>query len=158
MKFGCAKRESLLRKVFLRCGHYYQSGELFYQRLWRQRLRQIGFWVNSVEKRDAHHLWDLRLRSTLSAEAYLLLSRPAPKTLLKATDLLEKQLQADIRQIGSEFGVPIPRDSVSVSRHGIYYRVAFLWPKGQPGIWLQATKKSDAFSFLMRPWLRQTRN
>jgi hypothetical protein len=158
MKSGYDKKESRQRKKLPRRDYYYQSGQLFYHRLWRQRLLQLGFRVISVEKLDAHHLWDLRLDGSLSAQSQLLLSRPVSRKPETAAHLLEKQLQAQIQQIGAEFGAPIPNDCIVVVRHGTYFRVAFGWPKGRPGILLQTQKKTNASSTSIRRWLRRTRN
>jgi hypothetical protein len=59
-------RENLLEKILRRCGAYYQSGDLFYQRLWHQHLSRVGFRVISVEKLPYHELWDIRLFGSLT--------------------------------------------------------------------------------------------
>ncbi len=148
------KLEAILR----RCGAYYLSGDLFYQRLWYQRLSQIGFRVISVEKLPHHQLWDLRLYGTATAQAYLLLTRPVAKPHLAAPDLLVKQFQVEIQQIAQDLGTPLRRDCVQVIRKGTYFKVILLWPRGKPGRWFKPEKKAEAFSFLIQPWLRQNRN
>jgi hypothetical protein len=45
-----------------------------------------------------------------------------------------------------------------VARKGAYLRVTFIWPLGKPGRWVKPEKKAEAFSFLIRPWLRRNRN
>ena len=150
--------DQLLPKILLRCGQYYQSGELFYQRLWRERLRHLGFWVITIEKLACHHLWDIRLRGTLVAQAYLLLSKPASSASFHAKDLMAAQLKAEMRLMAKELGPPIKRDEITVERTGTYVRVVFLWPKGEPGLLMRKEKKADAFPFLIRPWLRCLRN
>ena len=151
-------RDALLEKILRRCGSYYQSGALFYQRLWAQRLGQIGFRVISVEKQVHHHLWEIRLCGNLTAQSYLLLSKPVAKCHFSVQDLLLKQLQSEVRQIAKDLGAIIGRDCIHVHRNGRYFRVSFLWPLGKPGLWLKKEKKAEAFSFLIRPWLGRNRN
>lgn len=81
-------QEKFLVRILLRCGAYYQSGDLFYQRLWHQRLTQIGFRVISVEKLPYHHIWDARAYGTLTSQSYLLLTKPVAKAHSSAPDLL----------------------------------------------------------------------
>jgi len=69
-----------------------------------------------------------------------------------------KQFELEIRQIAKDLGAPIPRDSLQVDRKGAYFRAIFLWPLGKPGCWVKPRKKAEAFSFLIRPWLRRNRN
>ena len=87
-----------LRAILRRGGAYYQSGKLFYQRLWRQELIRIGFRVISVEKIIHHHLWEIRLGGTLTAQTYLLLSTPGGK-VAKDKDVLVQKLRAEVRRI-----------------------------------------------------------
>jgi hypothetical protein len=157
---GCFQpvRETRLEKILRRCGAYYQPGDLFYQRLWHQRLSQIGFRVISVEKLPYHELWDIRLYGSLTAQSYLLLIQPVVKPHFSAKDILLKQLQAEIQGIAKDLGAVIPRDCIHVGRKGAYFRITFLWPLGRPGRWVKPEKKAEAFSFLIRPWLRKNRN
>ncbi len=147
-----------LKSFLLKCGSYYQSAELFYQRQWRQRLRQIGFRVISVKKMDGHHLWEIRLCCNLSAQSYLLLSKPVPKKLFAANDLLECQIKAEFRLISKDLGLVIKNDEITVTRNGAHMRVGFLWPKGRAGVLRKKEKRIEAFPFLIRRWLRRVRN
>ena len=158
LKGGPAKADRQLQRILFRCGRYFQSGELFFQRLWRDYFRQLGFRVTRVEKHDCHHLWEVRLCGTLTAQSYLLLSKPVPPKWLNAADLLERQLKAEARETAQEWGPPVRRDEITVVRTGAYFRVIFLWPEGEPGLLLRKEKKADAFQFLIRPWLRSIRN
>ena len=151
-------RENLLKKILRRCGTYYQSGDLFYQRLWHQHLSRIGFRVISVEKLPYHQLWDIRLFGSLKAQSYLLLTKPVAKRYLWAKDLLLKQLHLEVQQVAKDFGAFIRRDCIHVARKGAYLRVTFIWPLGKPGRWVKPEKKAEAFSFLIRSWLRRSRN
>ena len=151
-------REALLEKILRRCGAYHQSGDLFHQRLWHQRLSQIGFRVVAVEKLPYHQLWDIRLYGTLAAQSYLLLTIPVSKPYFSTKDLLLKQFQAEVRQIAKDLGAPIARDCIHVGRKGAYIRITFIWPLGKPGRWVRPEKKAEVFSFLIRPWLRRNRN
>jgi hypothetical protein len=72
--------------------------------------------------------------------------------------MLEAQLKAEVQRLAQEMGPAIKTDSISVDRHGQYLRVAFLWSRGKPGLLMRKTKKPEAFTFLIRPWLRQVRN
>jgi hypothetical protein len=148
------KLEGVLRNA----GKYFQPADLFYQRLWWQRLRQVGFQVISVERLEAHPVWDIRLRGTLAAQAYLLVSKPASHKVMASDEMLEAQLKAEVQRIAQEMGPAIKTDSISVDRNGQYLRVAFLWSPGKPGLLMRKTKKPEAFTFLIRPWLRQVRN
>jgi hypothetical protein len=151
-------KETFLGKILNRCGAYYHRANLFYQELWNQRLCQIGFRVVSVQKLPCHHLWDIRLYGTLTAQSYLLLVKPVAKPHAWAKDLLLKQLQAQIRQMAKDLGAPIRADCIHVGRKGAYFRVTFLWPLGRPGRWVKPEQKAEAFSFIIRPWLRRNRN
>jgi hypothetical protein len=147
-----------LAAMLKNCGTYYQSGTFFYQRLWEQRLSQIGFRVISVQKQTYHQLWDIRLYGTLTAQAYLLLTRPVPKQHFTTKDLLLKQIELEIQRIARELGEPIPRDCLRVDRKGAYLRAVFIWRLGKPGRWVKPEKKAEAFSVLIQPWLRRNRN
>jgi len=151
-------KDSLLNKILRRCGAYFHSADLFYQELWKQRLVNIGFRVLLVEKLNLHHLWQIRLCGGLVAQTYLLVSKPIPKRYLGTKDILLKQLRSEIQEIASELGPPIKTDCVSVARTGAYFHVSFIWPVGRPGLLLKKEKKPEAFSFLIRPWLRRNRN
>jgi len=88
-----------LKQLLRKCGRYYQAGDLIYHRLWREKFRQLGFRVIAVEKLDCHHVWDIRLRGSLSAQSYLLLSKPVPnRALAGEKNLQEEQLKAEIKQ------------------------------------------------------------
>ncbi len=152
------RRDRLLSKILRQCGAYYQSGEFFYQRLWHDRLSQIGFRVISVQKLSYHQLWDLRMYGTAAAQAYLLLTRPTAKWHLAAKDLLLKKFEVEIREIAQDLGARISRNSIQVIRKGAYFRAILIWPRGKPGRWVKPEKKAEAFSFLIRPWLRTNRN
>jgi hypothetical protein len=151
-------KDTLLSKILRRCGAYYHSADLFYQELWKQRLANIGLRVLSVERLPYHPVWELRLCGTLAAQTYLLLSRPVPAPVASSKDPLSKQLESEIHQIAKELGPAIRKDCLSVVRSGSYFRVSFIWPLGKPGCWLKQDKKPEAFSFLIRPWLRKNRN
>src|SRR3974390_735758 len=146
-------RDTLLEKILRRCGAYYQSGDLFYQRLWSQRLSHIGFRVISVEKLPYHELWDIRCYGTLAAQSFLLLTIPVSKPFLCAKDIVLKQIGAEIQRIAKDLGARIRRDCIHVGRKGTYFRITFIWPLGKPGRWVKPEKKAEAFSFLIRPWL-----
>jgi hypothetical protein len=147
-----------LQAILQQCGAYYQSGEMFYQQVWHQRLSQIGFRVISVTKLPYHELWDIRLYGTLTSESYLLLTKPVPKRYAFSKDLLVKQFESEIQEIAKDAGLAIRRDCIQVDRKGAYFRVILIWPLGKPGRWVKPEKKAEAFSFLIRPWLRRNRN
>jgi hypothetical protein len=156
---GRTVRDVLLEKILRQCGAYYQSGDLFYQRLWQQRLSHIGFRVISVEKLPYHHeLWFIRCYVTLAAQSYLLLTMPVSKPHFYAKDRVLKQLQAEIRRMAKDLGATIQRDCIHVGRKGAYLRITFIWPLGQPGRWVKEEKRAEPFSFLIRPWVRRNRN
>lgn len=150
-------REARLERILRRCA-YYESGDLFYQRLWHQRLNQIGLRMISVQKLTYHELWDIRCYDTLSAQSHLLLSVSVSKPHFGAKDLVLKQLHAEIQRIAKDLGAPIRRDCLHVGRKGAYLRITFLWSLGKPGRWVKQEKKAEAFSFLIRTWLRRNRN
>jgi hypothetical protein len=151
-------RDALLQKILRRCGAYYQSGDLFYQRLWHQRLSQIGFRVISVEKLPYHELWAIRCYGTLAAQSYLLLTIRVSRPHFSAKDSVLKQLHAEIQRIAKDIGAPIRRDCIHVGRKGAYFRITFIWPLGKPGRWIKPEKKAQGFSFFIRPWVRRNRN
>ncbi|HEY2168414.1 MAG TPA: hypothetical protein VGJ30_02225 [Candidatus Angelobacter sp.] len=151
--------DALLRKVLRRCGVYFHPGDRFYQELWRQRLVSLGFGVLLVQKLTLHDVWEVRLCGSLAAQTYLLVSKPVPKKHVWATDLMVRQLKSEIHEIAKDLGLPIRRDSITVSRTGSsYFTVAFIWPKGKPAMLLKREKRTDAFSFFIQPWLRRNRN
>ena len=147
-----------LQTILHQSGAYYQSGDLFYQRLWYQRLSQVGFRMISVGKLPHHELWDIRLYGTLASQSYLLVTKPVPKRYASSQDLLVKQFQTEIQEIAKDLGAAIRRDCIQVDRKGAYFRVIFIWPVGKPGKWVKPERKAEAFSFLIRPWLRRNRN
>jgi hypothetical protein len=151
-------RDARLEKILGRCGGYYQSGDLFYQRLWHQRLSHIGFRVISVQKQPYHGLWEIRGYDTLTAQTYLLRTLPASELFLCGKEIMLKQLCSEIQRIAKDLGAKIRRDCIHVGRKGAYIRITFIWPLGKPGRWVQPEKKSEAFSFLIRPCLRRNRN
>jgi hypothetical protein len=150
--------DTFLKNILHRCGAYYHSADLFYQELWKQRLVGIGFRVLSVEKLPYHHVWDIRACGGLSAQTYLLVSKPVPAKLAWSEDPLPKQLESEIHQIAKDLGLAVRKDCLNVVRTGRYFRASFIWPMGKPGRLLKQEKKTEAFSFLIRPWLRRNRN
>ncbi len=156
--FSQPPRDRLLERIMRQCGAYYHSGRFHFHELWRDRLREIGFHVISVERMPHHPVWEIRLRGSLAAQTYLLVTRPVPKALACADDLLVPQLKSEIRQIAKDLGKTIKSDCVGVTRSGAYFRVSFLWPLGKPGLWSRQEKRTEPFSFLIRPWLRRSRN
>lgn len=151
-------RDVMLENLLRKCGSYYHRADLFYQELWKQRLIHMGFRVISVEKLDLHDVWDIRLRGSLTAQAYLLVSKPISKQVSGHSDLMARQLRTEIRSIAADLGCPIRADCIQVVRTGALLRASFIWPVGRPGLLLKARKKPEAFSFLIRPWLRKRRN
>jgi hypothetical protein len=111
-----------------------------------------------VEKCFVHHVWDVRLFCTLTAQTYLLVSKPVAKPHWSEKEILVKQLLSEIRLIAKDLGAPIKSDCLSVGRNGPYFRVTFIWPLGKPGRLLKKDKKPDPFSFLIRPWVKKNRN
>jgi hypothetical protein len=151
-------KDSLLQKVLRHCGAYYHAPDLFYQELWKQRLNQIGLRVLSVEKMPYHEVWDIRVCMKLASQTYLLLSKPMPNQNAGSQELLLKQLRSEIQHIARDLGPAVKRDCITVARTGAYFRASFIWPMGRPGRLLKKEKKAEAFSFLIRPWLRRNRN
>ncbi len=151
-------KDALLNKILRHYGAYYRPPDLFYQQLWKQRLMDIGLRVLAVERLPYHPVWYLRLRGTLAAQAYLLISKPVSARVARADDPLCKQLASEIHQIAKDLGSPIRRDCLGVLRIGTYFRVSFIWPLGNPGCLLNQAKKPEAFSFFIRRWLRRLRN
>jgi hypothetical protein len=147
-----------LSRVMIQAGKYYRSSDLFYQRLWRERMRHLGFHVIFVEKAFAHHLWVLRLRGTLQAQCHLLVSKPPAKKKPTNVEPFETELGAEIQRIAMEMGPRVPAAHLETVRSGAYFTIAFIWPCGQPGKLLSQPKKPQAFSFLIRPWLRRIKN
>ena len=150
--------DTMLRRILRRCGAYYHSGDLFFQELWRERLVNIGFRVLFVEKLPYHDVWDVRVCGKLGAQVHLLTSKPSSAKLAWVDDPLPKLLQAEIRRIAEDLGCPIQRDCIGVARTGAYFRAGFIWPLGKVGRLLKKEKKTEAFSFLIKPWLRRGRN
>lgn len=151
-------RDYQLQRILRRCGAYYHSAALFYHELWKQRLVNMGFRVLYIEKLPYHNVWDIRVCGNLAAQTYLLVSKPAPAKLAWVNDPLPKLFAAEIRRTAEELGYPIKRDCISVARTGAYFQAGFIWPLGKPGCLLKQEKKIDALSFLIRPWLRKSRN
>jgi hypothetical protein len=147
-----------LQIILQQCGAYYLSGDWFYHQLWYQRLSQIGFRVISIQKMPYHELWDIRLYGTLTSQSYLLLTKPVPKSQFSTKDQLLKQFQFEIQQIAKDLGEPIRQDCIQVARKGAYFRAILVWPLGKPGRWVKPEKRAEAFSFLIRSWLRRNRN
>jgi hypothetical protein len=150
--------DAFLQKILRRCGAYYHSAAFFYQELWRDHLRQIGFRVLSIEKLPYHEVWDIRVCIKLCSQIYLLVSKLPPKQISKTKEPLVKQFQKEIQAIAGDLGPPIRNDCITVVRTGAYLRASFIWPKGRPGRLLKKEKRPEAFSFLIRPWLRRNRN
>lgn len=150
--------ERTLQAIMVKYGKYYVGPDLFYHRLWRDRLREIGFVVTCLEKLDAHHVWQIRLRGTLRAQTSLLMSKPAGQKILASEEPLTKQLELELRRIAKEMGSPIQRDHLNLTRTGKLFEVSFIWPPGKAGRLLRMEKKPDAFSFHMRFWLRRSWN
>jgi hypothetical protein len=130
----------------------------FFHALWKQRLVSIGFRILKIEKLWLHHVWDVRVCSSLAAQMYLLVVRPVPKRYLGREDLLLKQFRGELQDVARDLGAPIKTDCITVVRRGAYLEASFIWPKGRSGLLLKGEKRPDAFSFLIRPWLRRSRN
>jgi hypothetical protein len=142
----------------MQTGRFYLPVAHFYHRLWRDHLQEIGFRVIHVEKLEEHPLWVIRVRSTASAQLHLLASAPATAHFMAAEDPLEHQLQAEVLRMGKTWGPAIRKTELSLARQGAYCTIAFLWPVGKPGRLARQAKTPNAFSFLMRTWLKKSRN
>lgn len=147
-----------IRQLMLRYGRYSLPGDFFYHRLWHDRLREIGFVVTCLEKLDAHHVWRIRLRGTLKAQAHLLVSQPVGKKALAAENPMVKQLELQIRRIAAELGSPIRQDHLEIEHSGKTFQISFIWPMGNPGRLRRTEKRPDAFCFHVRAWVRRNRN
>jgi len=123
-----------------------------------QRLANIGLRVISIERLPYHPVWHVRLRGNLSAQIYLLVGTPSPSMLDHSKDPLSKQLESEIHQMAKDMGHAIKKDCLTVVRTGPYFQASFIWPKGKTGLWIKQNKKPEAFSYLIRPWLRKNRN
>lgn len=153
-----ACRDTHLLKILRQCGAYYHVSDLFYHELLRERLVSIGFRVVKIEKLWLHHVYDVRVFTSLAAQMYLLVTRPVPKRYLGREDLLLKQFRSELQDIARDLGEPIKVDCITVSRRGAYLEASFIWPKGRPGLLLKQEKKPETFSFLMKSWLRRNCN
>ena len=86
------------------------------------------------------------------------MTRPVPKRYLGSKDLLLKQFRLELQALACDMGPPIKTDHINVARQGAYLDAGFIWPMGKPGLLLKKEKKTEAFSFLIKPWLRRNRN
>lgn len=152
------KKDALLMRILRRCGTYYHSADLLYQEFWKQRLVNIGFRVLLVEKTPYHEVWNIRVCGNLTAQSYLLLMKQVPPKHALANDLLERQLRSEVQLMAKEMGPPLKSDCLNVIRTGAYFQITFIWPMGKSGMLLKKEKKVHAFSFLIRPWLKNNRN
>ena len=152
------EKDRFLNRLLRRCGAYHHSARLFYHELWKQHLAHLGWRVLSVERLPYHPVWHIRLCGNLSVQIRLLVSQPVPAKPAEAEDLVSGQLVAEVRKIAKDLGPAIRRDCLNVARRGSYFQVSFIWPLGKQGVWVKPEKKPDAFSFLVRPWLRRNRN
>ena len=153
-----AVNDTVLERILRRCGKYFRSGSLFYQELWRDRLRQIGFRVLLVEKLDVHDVWHIRVCGNLASQTHLLVSKKMPSKYALDNEALTKQFRCEIREIAKDLGAVIKRDCITVARTGAYFQAGFIWPLGRPGRLLRKEKPPEAFSFLIQPWVRRNRN
>jgi len=150
-------KDAYLEKILRQYGRYYESGDLFYQRLWKQRLNQIGFRVILVEKLPYHEVWDIRVCGGLSAQSYLMLSKPIPKKHPQ-NDFLLHQLRLEVQHTSEDLGERIKSDCLNIIRTGAHFRITFIWPLGRPGRLLKKEKKAEAFTFVIQRWVRRNRN
>src|SRR5262245_14492518 len=100
-------RDKLVEKVMRQAGTYFHPADFFYHELWRDRLREIGFPVISIERLPHHPVWRIRLRGTLAAQTFLLITKPMPKRNAWATDPLLAQLKSEIQRLAKEMGKAI---------------------------------------------------
>jgi hypothetical protein len=131
---------------------------LFYHELWKQRLVSIGFRVLLIQKLEHHEVWDIRVCGNFTTQTYLLVTKPLSDKMIWTKDILVRQFQSEIRLIAQDLGLPIKRDCITVARKGAYLEASFIWPKGKPGLLIKKRKPTNAFSLLIRPWLRRSRN
>ena len=150
--------ERQLKQVMLKCGQHHLSAALFYHRLWRQHLRNIGFHIILLEKLEQHEMWVIRVRITASAQLRLLAGKAPVRNLMKANDPFVHQLTGEVREFAASLGPPIAKDYLSVTRTGAYCTIAFMWPRGKPGRLLRKQQVTTAFSLMIRSWLKQVRN
>ena|SRR6266567_7305088 len=133
----------------------------FYHRQLRQRFREIGFRLISIERLETHPVWRIKLRGSLRTQADLLISQPAGLFgKSNPHQLLERQLTTYVQRILRQLGQPVRRDEIIVARSGTYVKVAFVSEMGSPGVLMPSSKETDAFpvSPVLRRWLRRQRN
>ncbi|MCI0541094.1 MAG: hypothetical protein L0Z50_38315 [Verrucomicrobiales bacterium] len=147
VKLFTAKRQKLestdahLRELMVRHGRYFIPANWFYHLWLAQRFTELGFFVTSVEKHPFHHLWEIRLRGSVTAQV-------DPEILLAKKT----------REILRDLGHPVPRDYVTVVRNGPYFIVALICQMGTAGRWARTAKCPHPFSMLIRHWFRMQRN
>ena len=150
-----ANADSLLRKLLPTHGRYFVPANWFYHLWLVQRFTELGFLVTSVEKHSAHHLWEIRMRGSLTAQAGLLMG--AQLNIWKPPDL-EILVAKRTREILGDMGHPVPRDYVTVVRNGPYFIVALICQMGRAGRWARTARCPEPFSMVIRPWLRTQKN
>src|SRR2546425_5739672 len=130
-----------IKKFLARYGRYRTTGDLFHHRQLGQRLAEIGFRVMTIERLATHPVWQIRLKGNLTAQANLLLGQASSDRFdPQSRYWMERQLKRRIQKILNTLGNPIRSDEIVVVRSGAYFQVAFVWPKGTPGVLGRSTE------------------
>lgn len=143
-----ANQTSLIR-FLLKHGRYYQPARYFYHRQLGLRLHGMGLKVLSIQRLSTHPVWQIRLKQVHYRWDFLWTFR-----------LLKPKLKVQIRQALKDLARGIKAPEIVVVSSGVYIQIAFVWPRGQPGIWRppQRCPCSAATSLEFRDRLRQYQN
>jgi hypothetical protein len=153
-----------LKPFLLKYVAYIEPGQFFYHHRLEDRLAGLGLRVISIQRHEAHPVWEVRAKASIEAQAKLLLGksykghRPA---CWASGKLIEARVKEELRSILKQLSPQgVKADEINVVRHGGYFQLVFVWPLGKPGIWRPRPKQPHPLqvSLVVRRWLKRQRN
>jgi hypothetical protein len=157
------KKKLGFKQFMAKYGRHVEPGRLFFHLRLRERLEALGFRVISIQRLDAHPVWELRVKGSLDAQTKLLLGkshsgkRPASWGSL---EVIEQRLKAEMHTILKSLGRAVNADELNVVRYGGYFQVVFVRPMGQPGKWYAQPQRPHPLqvSGVVQRWIKAQRN
>jgi hypothetical protein len=157
------KKQLGLKQFLVRYDRYYESGQYFYHHRLQERLADLGLRVISIERFEAHPVWEIKVRGNLDAQTKLLVGksyagkRPA---CWGSGKLVEARLKEELRSILKQLGPGVKAEEINVVRSGSRFQCVFVWPLGTAGIWRPRPPHAHPLqvSVIVQRWLKGQRN
>lgn len=144
------------------------GGRTFYHRQLALAMSTIGVRVHSVRKEERDHIWWLRMAVMVDARRYFSsrygvafvrsVAEAAKHGHRDDNNTIIRLLALELRRALGTLGPRVAADAIMVGGTGCRFSAGFVWPVGQPGVWLKPNPRHPAPCPLLQRLLQATRN